>query len=164
MKPLVGVDMREVAGFAAVVRASGMAALHLADKAVEVGAVKIKKDARRIIGNPPHLPAYAASITYDIATHPGLRAASVEAEIGPDKERAQGALGNILEYGTSHNAPIPHLQPALDAEAPHFERVLADAVVASIAEPALLLYTTKAGVTRTATAAQIANWTRGSRA
>jgi hypothetical protein len=29
----------------------------------------------------------------------------------------QGSLGNIIEFGTSKNAPIPHLGPALDANA-----------------------------------------------
>jgi hypothetical protein len=42
---------------------------------------------------------YPPSITYDIKTFQGFGASVIQAEIGPDKERAQGALGNLIEYG-----------------------------------------------------------------
>lgn len=62
----------------------------------------------------------AASITYDIT--PGV--GSFKAEIGPDKSIGAGPLGNIIEFGTSKNAPIPGGLPALDAQAPKLERTL----------------------------------------
>lgn len=80
-------------------------------KAVQVTCIKVRNDARRRIAGHRYLPAYPYSITYDTK----ITSEGVEGEVGPDKQRAQGALGNIIEYGTSKNAPIPHLGPALDA-------------------------------------------------
>lgn len=91
---------------------------------VEHGALNVKREAADLISGHPHAPAYPKSITYDVKAGLG----SVEAEVGPDKGRRQGALGNILEYGTSKNAPIPHLGPSLEAEAPRFEKALGDVV------------------------------------
>ena len=84
-----------------------------ARKAVQVTSQKVRDDARSRIAGHKYLPAYPYSITYDTK----VTAEGVEGEIGPDKGRAQGPLGNIVEYGTSKNAPIPHLGPALDANA-----------------------------------------------
>lgn len=89
---------------------------------VEKGALNIKKDAAQRISGHPHAPHYPKSISYDVKRTWG----GIEAEIGPDKNRRQGALGNILEYGTSKNAPIPHLAPALDAEEPRYVKALED--------------------------------------
>ncbi|MFF7191765.1 hypothetical protein ACFZAR_42990 [Streptomyces sp. NPDC008222] len=82
-------------------------------KAVRVTSQKVRDDARNRIKGHKYLPAYPYSITYDTK----VTAEGVEGEIGPDKGRAQGPLGNIVEYGTSKNAPLPHLGPALDANA-----------------------------------------------
>jgi len=82
-------------------------------KAVQVTSQKVRDDARNRIKGHKYLPAYPYSITYDTK----VTAEGVEGEIGPDKGKAQGPLGNIVEYGTSKNAPIPHLGPALDANA-----------------------------------------------
>lgn len=82
-------------------------------KAVQVTCAKVKADARARISGHKYLPRYPYSITYDTkATAEGF-----EGEIGPDKALPQGPLGNIIEYGTSKNAPLPHLGPALDANA-----------------------------------------------
>lgn len=91
-----------------------------ARKVVQRGANNVKRDARRLVTGLAHAPLYPQSITYDTA----LKAGGWEAEIGPDKDRPQGALGNILEYGTSKNAPLTHLGPALDLEGPRFERAM----------------------------------------
>jgi hypothetical protein len=82
-------------------------------KAVKVTSQKVRDDARNRIKGHRYLPAYPYSITYDVKA----TAEGAEGEIGPDKGRAQGPLGNIVEYGTSKNAPLPHLGPALDANA-----------------------------------------------
>lgn len=97
-------------------------ALPEAEKVLSKGALNIKNSAIRRISGHPHSPAYPRSIGYDLYHLPG----SARARIGPDKQRRQGALGNILEYGTVNNAPIPHLGPALTEEAPRFERALGD--------------------------------------
>lgn len=93
-----------------------------AAKVVEKGALQIKNAARRRIGRPAHAPAYSRSITYDMRR--ALR--GPEAEIGPDKGKRQGALGNLLEYGSVNNAPIPHIAPSAEEELPKFERAMED--------------------------------------
>lgn len=99
-----------------------------AAKVVERGALNIKDDARRRISGHPHAPAYPSTITYD--TYRGLR--GPVAEIGPDKGKRQGALGNILEYGTVNNAPLPHMIPAAEDELPKFERAMEDLAVKAL--------------------------------
>ncbi|MGC5033076.1 hypothetical protein [Micromonospora sp. DT229] len=93
-----------------------------ARKVVQRGALQIKRDAQQRISGLKHAPAYPHSITYDTKETPG----GAVAEIGPDKNRRQGALGNILELGTVKNPPRPHMIPAAQAEEPKFERALAD--------------------------------------
>lgn len=89
---------------------------------VSKGALNIKNDARRRARGLKHAPAYPSSITYD--TYFSLRGPT--AEIGPDKTRRQGALGNLIEYGSVNNPPHPHLRPAADREQPRFEKALED--------------------------------------
>lgn len=90
---------------------------------VQRGSLNVKRDAQRLISGLQHAPQYPASITYETS----FVAGGVEGEIGPDKDRAQGALGNLLEYGSVNNAPFAHLGPALDLEGPRFEDALGEA-------------------------------------
>ena len=77
------------------------------------------EDARGI----KHAPRFPDSITFDI--YPGgLR--TVVVEVGPDKDRKQGALGNLLYFGSSNNAPVRDIGKALRDEAPRLERALLD--------------------------------------
>lgn len=84
------------------------------------GALNIKKDWQGRWKGLKHAPATPYSIGYDIAVTPG----AITATIGPDKNKRQGALGNLLEFGSLNNAPRPGGSPALDAEAPKFEAAL----------------------------------------
>lgn len=93
------------------------AAPHEVRKVVQKGALNIKTGAQQRVSGRAHLPHYPRAITYDTT----VKATAVEAEIGPDKGKRQGALGNIIEYGTRNNAPIPHIRPAADEEMPRFE-------------------------------------------
>ncbi|MFG2165519.1 hypothetical protein [Micromonospora chersina] len=72
----------------------------------------IKKTARQFASGIAHAPDYPNAITYDVDDL-GV-GVGVQTEIGPDKDRRQGPLGNILEYGTVNNPPYAHLGPALD--------------------------------------------------
>lgn len=89
---------------------------------VERGAVNVKKDWRQRWSGIGHAPSLAAAVTYDVSFGLGR----VSAEVGPDKNLRQGALGNVIEFGTSKNGPIPGGLPALEAEQPRFERALED--------------------------------------
>lgn len=101
-------------------------------KAVQFTAFGIKKSAQEFAGGIAHAPHYPRSITYETKDR-GV-GKGVSAEIGPDKDRPQGALGNILEYGTVKNPPYAHLGPALDRWSPDFveglEKAAADALEA----------------------------------
>jgi hypothetical protein len=100
-----------------------------AAKVVEKGALNIKQDAQRRIGRPAHAPAYASSISYDMRR--AMR--GPEAEIGPDKNKRQGDLGNLLEYGSVNNSARPHVAPAAEAEVPKYERAMEE-LAASLLE------------------------------
>jgi len=73
------------------------------------------------IGHAPHFPA---SITDETKS---LRS-DITTEVGPDKAMTQGALGNILYFGTSNNAPVLDINAPLDAEGPEFEKAVGEAV------------------------------------
>lgn len=64
-------------------------------KAVEVTARKVKDSWRDKLKGSSTLPGLPTAVSYDIRQPGG----SVEAEIGFDKGRRQGALGNVSEFG-----------------------------------------------------------------
>lgn len=88
-------------------------------KAIEVTARHVRDDWRKNAAGMSHAPAFPFSITYDID---GNGESSLEAEIGPDKGRAQGALGNLIEYGSVNNSPQGLGHGALQANEADFER------------------------------------------
>ena len=91
------------------------------------GALNIKNAARdAILADTRHIfvKQYPYSISYDVSVGAG---ATVTAEIGPDVTKAQGYLGNILEFGTPSKPPYPHLVPAWEAEIGNTETWLAKA-------------------------------------
>jgi hypothetical protein len=106
----------------AVLHNAGVDAVSEARKVTAKAALNIKNDAKKKASGIRHAPHYPRAISYDTA----VRGTTVTAKIGPDKDRPQGALGNILEYGTSKNPPYAHLGPALDYEAPNLERYLGE--------------------------------------
>jgi len=89
---------------------------------VSKGALNVKTDWAQRWSGLAHAPMVDEAVTYDILTGPlGV----ISAEVGPDKDRPQGALGNLLEFGSVHNAPAPGGLPAAEAEAPRFEQAAA---------------------------------------
>lgn len=112
----MSVDIRQLDQWADVLRAAGEDALSSGEKVVSKGALNIKTEARENAPHGPHTPHYRNSINYDIKREDD----AVEAEIGPDKNKRQGPLGNIFEYGTIDTPPKPHLEPALDHEEDRF--------------------------------------------
>ncbi|MFB7288978.1 hypothetical protein [Actinacidiphila glaucinigra] len=96
------------------------------------GAMNIKRDwAQNARASAPrHAPAYPRSISYDVYPYtPDMTIA----EIGPDKGRTQGALGNLLEYGSVHNPPHNDGGRALAVELPRFEAQIAAIVARGMA-------------------------------
>lgn len=96
---------------------------------VSKGALNIKDAWRDSLSGLPHLPHLPSAISYDLDARPG----SIGAEIGPDKDKRQGPLGNIIEFGTSKNPPRLDGARALAAEEPRFIAACED-----VAEQALL--------------------------
>lgn len=91
-------------------------------RVVDKGALNIKNDWRDRWKGHAHFPDLPRAVTYDSA----IDGMTVRAQIGPDKGLRQGALGNLIEFGSRNNAPIPGGLPALDAEEPRFRKAVAD--------------------------------------
>jgi hypothetical protein len=126
----VGIDLTGLDALTAGIARTQAAIAADAAAIVKRGAQNIKTgwQANARASAPAHAPAYPASISYDITTAGGV----IEAEIGPDKERRQGALGNLLEYGSAHNPPHNDGGIALADEEPRFQaqvQALADRVM-----------------------------------
>ncbi len=95
---------------------------------VSKGALNIKDDwretwQRELAGG--HAQRLHYSVGYDVSSGGGD---DIIAVIGPDadKDRLQGPLGGIIEFGSVNNAPIPAGGPALLKESPRFEDQLGD--------------------------------------
>lgn len=82
------------------------------------GALGVKNGWREnaVLSGRRHARVHPYSVSYDVKRIPG----GAQAEIGPDKERTQGPLGNLLEYGSSKNPPHNDGGRALLAEVPRF--------------------------------------------
>lgn len=91
---------------------------------VSRGALNIKKDLQADAQGHPHSPAFPSAISYDTTA----TKSEIRAEIGPDKDKAQGALGNILYFGTSKNPAVLDINGPLDREEPKFLKAIEDAI------------------------------------
>jgi len=91
------------------------------DKVLKKGAQNIKDDLVSEARSSRTLGArLAGSISYDRIGGVG----SLGYEIGPDKSRRGGALGNIYYFGTSRGGGTGDLEGPLDRETPNLEREL----------------------------------------
>lgn len=106
--------------------AAGSLAKRQAEDIVKKAAQNVKTGwqtrmrARSRHGHIPHLPK---AIGYDVSR----TALGADAVIGPDKDRKQGPLGNLLEFGSVNNPPHNDGGAALLAEAPNFYRAISKA-------------------------------------
>jgi hypothetical protein len=91
--------------------------------AVTKSANSLEKAMRADAGGIGHAPHFPNSITSEVK----VRVGQIEAEVGPDKGRTQGALGNILYFGTSKNGPVLNINGPLDAQSPKFQQAIEDA-------------------------------------
>lgn len=96
-----------------------------AEKVVGKGCGNIKKDWKARWRNLTALRGLPHTINYDVVLHGD----TVIGEVGPDHRRGgQSTLAHIPEYGMARKNTRPHPggRPALEAEAPKFERALGD--------------------------------------
>ncbi|WP_137991265.1 hypothetical protein [Streptomyces vilmorinianum] len=107
-------DTRQLDALAAVFRVNAVRAQLQARAVVERGALNIKNGwrANATASSGRHARLYPSTISYDMKPHP----TGASAEIGPDKTRPQGALGNLLEFGSVKNPPHNDGGRALAAE------------------------------------------------
>lgn len=90
------------------------------DKVLKKGAQNIKEDLVSGARASRHFKGMAGSISYDPVGGVG----SLGYEIGPDKARRGGALGNIAYFGTSRGGGTLDLEGPLERERPNLEREL----------------------------------------
>ena len=85
-------DFSEVMQLAADLEHGGEAISGNVRKAVQVTSIKIKEDAKASVKGRKNIGHAAHAITYDTKES----SAGVESEIGYDKSRRAGALGNLI--------------------------------------------------------------------
>lgn len=103
--------------------ATARAATATAETAEEVA--RFARDTIRARTSGEYVKHYPNAITYEVSV---LGAGIIAADIGPEFDKPQGGLGQLLEFGSRNNAPIPHLNPALDQSMHRYEDRLADAL------------------------------------
>jgi hypothetical protein len=113
---------------AAALVASGLKAAAGSRVAIQQSAQRIKTGARNNVRKsaPVHNAHAGDAITYDTSYGERFGSPVVEAEIGYDKARRGGSLGNLLEFGGGgdHSPPHRDLGRALDAEEPRFANAM----------------------------------------
>lgn len=110
------IDLSEVKALATDLGRTTKEVEREADKVLERGALGVKnamvEDARS--SHSGYAKRFASSISYDRRYGVGR----MSYEIGPDKSRPQGALGNLLYFGSRNNAPTLDIEAGLIAEEP----------------------------------------------
>jgi hypothetical protein len=91
---------------------------------IRKAATNVKDDWRQRASGLAHAPLYPSSITFDTS----WKGIAYEAEVGPDKDRPQGALGNLITFGSVNNAPTGHDVAVALAEEPKLAKALEDLV------------------------------------
>lgn len=110
----------ELRAFAADLGKIASKALPDTDAVLKKGAQNIKDDLVADARGSKHFKGMAGSISYDSMYGIG----HAKYEIGPDKGRRGGALGNIYYFGTSRGGGTGDLEGPLARETPNLEREL----------------------------------------
>lgn len=110
------IDLSEVRALATDLGRTTKVVEREADRVLERGALGVKnamvEDARA--SHDGHARRFAGAISYDRRYGVGR----LGYEIGPDKDRPQGALGNLLYFGSENNAPTLDIEAGLIEEEP----------------------------------------------
>jgi hypothetical protein len=121
-------DFSEVRAFAADLGDAPAKIGPFANSAIKFTSRKIQSEARKKVRRGDRSwRAAAVAINYDVTTFRGFGQSVIKSEIGYDKTRPAGALGNLREYGApdSPSGPLaPHydLAASLDEEELDFIR------------------------------------------
>ena len=130
-------DMSELYQLAADLESGGKAVSRNARKAVQVTSHKVKTAAQQSVRGRKGLGHAASAISYD-TTESGD---GVESEIGYDKDRPVGRLGNLIEYGAPNSgnqlSPSHDLGNALIANEQDFVDGIAKAADDALKEAGL---------------------------
>lgn len=132
----IDVDFSELTALSAdLSQARVRANVHTGQKlrqAVEVSARNIRDTWRDKLSGSEHVPGGAYAVTYDMGAGESLildaltgtqgLANSIEAEIGPEIDRAAGPLVGMLEYGTPHTPPTGYGHASLQENEDDFQR------------------------------------------
>lgn len=103
----IGFDFSEVRKLAADLSEAESNAAPLVRKAVEVSARRVKDAARDNMRDVKYMPHIPAAVDYDLLGSGD----GITAEVGFDRGKRQGQLGNIYEYGSRFfpaRGPLTH--------------------------------------------------------
>jgi len=91
--------------------------------ALKFTSVLIKRESAKSVGNN-RWSAAAGAIDFDVHGTTGARLGAISSEIGYNKDKAGGPLGNLREFGTPHTAPSNDLLNALHNNEADFQKGL----------------------------------------
>jgi hypothetical protein len=103
---------------------AGVEALPFVRQAVQGTALGVKKSWQGKVSGSRGLGGLARTVSYDTE----IKGGAVTAEIGYDKGRGQGPLGNISEFGSKYHAPRGYGAAALHENEDDFVRGIEHAV------------------------------------
>lgn len=122
----VTVDTSQVRKLGLELTGAGPRAVPAMAAVVAVAANGVRDTLRAEAQGHRRFPAFPRSITADVR--------GLQAEIGPDKNLRQGALGNLLYFGTSKSGPtLPHPERALEAASPGFVKAVEETALRVLA-------------------------------
>jgi hypothetical protein len=96
--------------------------------AMERTAIDVKKDWRDAASGHKTIKRYQFSIGYDFVGQHVFGSTIIRCDIGPDKNKRQGALGNLLEYGSPTSPPHHWGDKALESHSGQFQDLLVKAL------------------------------------
>lgn len=105
----IHVDLSELAQLSADLGTVPETAGSFINSAVQFTSKEVKKSAAKKVGRRRHFKQAAAAIDYEVKTFQGFGASVIQSEIGYDKDKSAGPLGNLIEFGApgSGNALTP---------------------------------------------------------
>ena len=92
------------------------------DAVVKRGAQNVKAEMAADAASSEHFKGMAGSISYDS----DYRVGEVAYEVGPDKDRRGGSLGNIYYFGTSRGGGSGDIEKPMRSEEPKLSKALGD--------------------------------------